>query len=187
VEICTEFAGVLSVQILTIMKKSVFLVAVLLLSLSASSQLTVSDKCGAINLDVLDGKINGMRPNRDLNEFKKALPCFTSADEENSSAACGAALYYKDKDFVLYTDRDYFEFYEKTKVKLSIPLMGAKKGSLFNHLGNPKLKDGNWEAYQTSYGILVVFYSSAGTINRVIISTQSAETIQVCEKKPVLP
>jgi hypothetical protein len=169
------------------MKKPLLSTAILLLSLSAFSQLTVSDKCGAINVDVLDGKINGMRPNRDMNEFKKALPCFTAADEENSGAACGAALYFKDKDFVLYTDRDYFEFHEKTKAKLSIPLMGAKKGSLFNHLGNPKLKDGNWEAYQTSYGILVVFYNPAGTINRVIISTQTAETIQVCEKKPALP
>jgi hypothetical protein len=150
---------------------------------AAKAQLKVSDKCGTITIDILDGKINGMRPNRAYEEFKEKLPCFTSAVSESDSSACGGMLSFKDKDFIIYTTRDYIEIGPAFKGKLTLPLMGAKKGSLFNHLGNPKLKDANWEAYQTNYGLLILYYSNNGTVNKIQFSTKSAETIEICGQK----
>jgi hypothetical protein len=66
---------------------------------------------------------------------------------------------------------------------MTLPLLGAKKGSLFNYLGNPKLKDGNWEAYQTNYGLLIVYYSNTSTVNKIQFSTRTAETISLCQGK----
>jgi hypothetical protein len=151
--------------------------------LSAKAQLVVADKCGAITVDILDGKINGMRPNRAFEEFREKFPCYTSAVTSKDSSACGEALYFKDKDFSIFTERDYVEIGPAFKGKLSIPLLGAKKGSLFNYLGNPKLKDANWEAYQTNYGILILYYNNASTINKVQFSTMTAETISLCKQK----
>lgn len=160
--------------------KYLILVAMLFASASLRAQLTVSDKCGSILVDILDGKINGMRPNRAHEELAEKLPCFTSQVTAKDSSACGAALYFKDKDFTIYTDRDYVDIGPAFKGKMTLPLMGAKKGSLFNHLGNPKLKDGNWEAYQTNYGLLIVYYSNTSTVNRIQFSTRTAETISLC-------
>jgi hypothetical protein len=151
--------------------------------ISAKAQLVVADKCGAITVDILDGKINGMRPNRAFEEFREKFPCYTSAVTSKDSSACGEALYFKDKDFTIFTERDYVEIGPGFKGKLSIPLLGAKKGSLFNYLGNPKLKDANWEAYQTNYGILILYYSNASMINKVQFSTMTAETISLCKQK----
>jgi hypothetical protein len=150
---------------------------------SANAQLTVGDKCGTITIDILDGKINGMRPNRAHEEFREKLPCFTAAVAETDSSACGGALYFKDKDFTIYTTRDYIEIGPAFKGRLSVPLLGAKKGSLFNTLGNPKLKDANWEAYQTNYGLLILYYSNNATVNKIQFSTKSAETIELCGNK----
>ncbi len=163
--------------------KYLALFILLLASLPVSAQLTVSDKCGTILVDILDGKINGMRPNRAHEELAEKLPCFTSQVTAKDSAACGPALYFKDKDFVIYTDRDYVEIGPAFKGKMSVPLLGAKKGSLFSQLGNPKMKDGNWEAYQTSYGLLILYYSNSATVNRIQFSTRTAETISLCQGK----
>jgi hypothetical protein len=163
--------------------KYLILFVMIIAAFPASAQLTVSDKCGTITVDILDGKINGMRPNRAHEELAEKLPCFTSQVTAKDSSACGAALYFKDKDFVIYTDRDYVDIGPSFKGKMTLPLMGAKKGSLFNHLGNPTLKDGNWEAYQTSYGVLIVYYSNTSTVNRIQFSTRTAETISLCPGK----
>ena len=147
------------------------------------AQLTVSDKCGTITVDILDGKINGMRPNRAHEEFVYKFPCATSVKSARDSAACGTALYFKDKDFTIFTERDYIEIGPAFKGKMTVPLLGARKGSLFQQLGNPKLKDGNWEAYQTNYGILILYYSASNTVNKIQFSTHSAETISLCTGK----
>lgn len=160
--------------------KYLILATMLFMVTSAQAQLTVSDKCGSITVDILDGKINGMRPNRAHEELAEKLPCFTAQVTAKDSSACGAALHFKDKDFIIYTDRDYVEIGPGFKGKMTLPLLGAKKGSLFNYLGNPKLKDGNWEAYQTNYGLLIVYYSSTSTVNKIQFSTRTAETISLC-------
>jgi hypothetical protein len=150
---------------------------------TTQAQLKVSDKCGTITIDILDGKINGMRPNRGHEEFLEKLPCFTSAVSEKDSSTCGGLIAFKDKDFTIYTTRDYIEIGPAFKGKLTVPLLGAKKGSLFNTLGNPKLKDANWEAYQTNYGLLILYYSKNNTVNKIQFSTKSADTIELCGQK----
>ena len=59
--------------------------------------------------------------------------------------------------------------------------MGANRKSLFKLLGNPIVKDINWDAFRTAYGILVLYYNKAGKINKMQISNKSTETIKLCE------
>ena len=70
---------------------------------------------------------------------------------------------------------------EKFKGKLSIPILGAKKGSLFKWLGNPKIKEANWEAYQVQYGTLVLHYNSAGKVSKFQFSTKTSDYMSLCE------
>ena len=60
-----------------------------------------------------------------------------------------------------YTDRDYVEIGPNFKGKLSVPLMGAARSSLFKIFGNPMIKDVKWDHFQTSYGILILYYDDA--------------------------
>ncbi|MGB8195211.1 MAG: hypothetical protein WCF67_24960 [Chitinophagaceae bacterium] len=114
-------------------------------------------------------------------DVRNKFPCFSQTEDESNSAKCGGGVFYKDKDISFYTARDYVEIGPKFKGKLSIPLFGTKRNSLFRTLGNPKLKDANWDAYQTNYGLLILYYDAAGKVKLVKFSTQSAETIQLCE------
>ena len=129
---------------------------------ASSAQLKVKSKCPEFYVDILDGKVNGLKANAMIHDVKNAFPCFTQAEDETNSAKCGGGVFFKDKDIYFYTGRDYVEIGPKFKGKLSLPLLGSKRNSLFTKLGNPKLKDSNWDAYQTSYGTLVLHYDAAG-------------------------
>jgi hypothetical protein len=59
--------------------------------------------------------------------------------------------------------------------------MGASRPGLFKWLGNPKIKDVSWDAFQTQYGVLVLYYNKSNRINRIIFSRKSAETLSICE------
>jgi hypothetical protein len=163
------------------MKKFVSLLFALSVFSISFAQLKPKDDCGVFYVDILDGKVNKVRPDFPLEQIKKELPCFTSAEDESATAKCGGGVFYKDRDVSIYTQRDYVEIGEKFKGKLSIPLLGAKRGSLFNYLGNPKMKDAKWDAFQTAYGILVLNYNSAGKVYKIQFSTKSAETLSLCE------
>jgi hypothetical protein len=163
------------------MKKLVLLLVGLSIFSLTKAQLKPKDDCGEFYIDILDGKINKVRPDFTIEQIKKELPCFSSAEDESATAKCGGGVYFKDRDVTIYTQRDYVEVGEKFKGKLSIPLIGAKKGSLFNYLGNPKVKDTNWEAFQTAYGILVLHYNAAGKVYKFQFSTKTAETLSLCE------
>ncbi|HEX6179712.1 MAG TPA: hypothetical protein VFZ47_00625, partial [Chitinophagaceae bacterium] len=84
-------------------------------------------------------------------------------------------------DIYFYTNRDYIEIGPKFKGKLSVPLIGAKRGSLFNKLGNPVMKDATWDAYQTNYGTLVLHYDAAGKVKLIQMSTLGTNTLSLCE------
>lgn len=163
------------------MKKLIILFLSLSFFLITHAQLKPKEDCGVVYVDLLDGKVNKVRPDFPPEQIKKELPCFTSFQDESDSAKCGGGVYYKDRDITIYTQRDYIEIGEKFKGKLSIPVMGAKRGSLFNYLGNPKLKDPNWDAFQTAYGILLLHYNAAGKVYKIQFSTRTAETINLCE------
>ena len=159
----------------------VFLSAVFLCSVS-SAQLKTTLICPAFNIDILDGIINGaIVPTSTVGQIKIKFPCFTSFEEEGTSAKCGAGVFYKDKDIYFYTTRDYVEVGPAFKGKLSIPLMGAPRNGLFKLLGKPQIKDVSWDAFQTAYGVLILYYNKVARVNKIQFSNQSANTIQLCE------
>lgn len=143
------------------------------------AQLKVKATCPAFEVDILDGKVNGLKANVVPGEIKGKFPCFTSITTD--SAKCGEAIYYKDKGITFYTGRDYVEITEGFKGKLSVPLLGAARSGLFRILGNPKLKDANWEAYQTSYGCMVLHFNKANKVNRIQFSTNDTDRLSLCE------
>ncbi len=148
----------------------------------ASAQLKTTPKCPDFDVDILDGIVNKViLPTSTVGQIKLNLPCFTSFEEVGTTAKCGAGVFYKDKDIYFYTDRDYVEIGPAFKGHLSIPLIGASRSSLFKVLGNPLIKDVKWDAFQTSYGILILYYSADSKINKIQFSTQSTNGIKLCE------
>lgn len=141
------------------------------------AQLVPRKKCDAFYVDVLDGKINGVRPDYTVGLIKEKLPCFTS----NETSKCGTTVFYNDKGVFFYTDRDYVEIKTNFKGKLSIPLLGASRGSLFKWLGHPKLKDDTWDAFQTAYGVLVLHYNKGNKVSLIQLTTESTGTLKLCE------
>ena len=163
------------------MKNLLFFFLYCTISGNASSQLKTTPVCGTFTVDILDGKVNGVQPDFTQGQIKQSFPCFTTEEAENSSSSCGGGIFYKDEDIYFYTGRDYIEIREKFKGKLSIPLMGANRNSLFKWLGHPKIKDVNWDAFQTAYGTLILYYTKAGKINKIQFSTKSTEAINLCQ------
>ena len=163
------------------MKNLIFLFFVLGLSAPSLGQLKAKPNCGTFVVDILNGKVNNIKPNFTNSEIKDALPCFTSSEEEGSSSKCGAGVFYKDRDISFFTQRDYIEIGEKFKGQLSIPLMGASRSSLFKWLGNPKIKDAKWDAFEMAYGTLVLHYNTANKVNLIQFSTKSTEELSLCE------
>jgi len=161
--------------------KTLLTLSALFVSILLQAQLKTSKVCPSIYVDILDGKVNGLETDFTQGQIKKTLPCFTAAEDENSSSKCGGLISYKDKDVYFYTGRDYVEIRDKFKGKLSIPLMGAGRNSLFKWLGHPKIKDISWDAYQTQYGTLVLYFNKANRINRILFSKKSTDTMTLCE------
>ena len=147
----------------------------------SQAQLVTKTKCPDFYVDILDGKVSGFKANAPDYDIKKAMPCFTSAEPDGSTAKCGGGVFYKDRDIYFYTDRDYIQIGEKFKGKLSLPLLGAKRNSFFTTLGNPKMKDDNWDAWEMSYGILILHYNKLGKVNLIQISTKGIDNISLCE------
>ena len=162
------------------MKKFSLFVAFLSLATVSMAQLkTTTAACPAFEVDVLDGKVNGLKANVIAAQIKSKWPCFTSVT--NDSARCGEAVYYKDKGITFFTSRDYVEITEGFKGKLSVPLLGAPRGSLFKTLGNPKIKDATWDAYQVNYGTLILYYNKANKVRMIQFSTYGTDLIKLCE------
>jgi hypothetical protein len=163
--------------------KKMFLLTLLCLSVSiiAIAQLKVKETCPEFYVDILDGKVNGLKANAMIYDVKNKFPCFTQTEDETNTAKCGGGVYYKDKDVYFYTGRDYVQIGPKFKGKMSVPLFGAKRGSLFSKLGNPILKDATWDAYRTSYGTLVLHYDAAGKVKLIQFSTLGTDALTLCE------
>jgi hypothetical protein len=163
------------------MKKIFFLFTAFMIDSEINAQLKTTPVCPAFLVNILDGRVNELDPNSTIGEIKSKLPCFSGAEEETASAKCGGGVFYKDRDIDFFTGRDYVEIREKFKGKLSIPLMGANRNGLFKWLGHPKIKDVNWDAFQMSYGTLILYYNKAGKINKLQFSTKSTDAIRLCE------
>lgn len=167
------------------MKKLLFLALSMSFLSVAMGQLKAKTKCPDFYVDILNGTVNEMKPNYGFAEIKAKLPCFTSAEEEGVAISkCGGGVFYKDKDIYFYTKRDYVEIGPKFIGKLSIPLIGSKRGSQFKSLGNPKIKDDLWDAFEMQYGTLILHYDvagAAGKVKMIQFSTEGTESIQLCE------
>ena len=147
-------------------------------------QLKAKVKCPDMYVEVLDGTVNGLKPSHTQNEIKEKFPCFTSAEDESAEAKCGGGIFFKDKDLFFYTKRKYVEVGPKFIGKTSIPILGTKRGTLFKTLGNPKIKDDLWEAYDMQYGTLVLHFDVAGAAGKVKyfqFSTLGSDGLSLCE------
>jgi hypothetical protein len=163
-------------------------ILVLLLSIgllsTAMGQLKAKVKCPDFYVDVLNGTVNEIKPNNTPNEIKEKFPCFTSADDESPNAKCGGGIYFKDKDIFFYTKRAYIEVGPKFLGTISIPLLGTKRNTQFSKLGNPKIKDDLWDAFDMQYGTLVLHYDVAGAAGKVKFfqfSTFNSDQLNLCE------
>lgn len=164
------------------MQKAIpFMLVFLYAVLPAMAQLKTTPVCPAFTVDILKGRVNNTEPTSTMGQVKSEFPCFSSLEEESAGAACGDVIRYSDKDIYFYTSRDYIEIKEKFKGTLSLPLLGAARNSLFKWLGHPKIKDVNWDAFQTAYGTLILYYNKSGKVNKLQFSNKSTETIRLCE------
>lgn len=166
------------------MKRTLFVILSMSLLSGAMGQLKAKAKCPDFYVDVLNGTVNDIKPNYTQGEIKDKFPCFTSAEDESNEAKCGGGIYFKDKDIYFYTRRAYIEIGPKFTGKTSIPLLGTKRGSLFTKLGNPKIKDDLWDAYEMQYGTLVLHYDVAGAAGKVKFfqfSTLGTDQLNLCE------
>jgi len=145
---------------------------------NVSAQLTAKPSCGIFSIDILNGTLNNLKPNVNEQEIREQLPCYTS--DQKADSVCGRTLFYKDRDVTIYLQRKYVEVGSAFKGKLSIPLMGANRDGLFKWLGNPKIKDADWDAFQMQYGTLVLHYEK-GKVKLIQFSTQSSEQLSLCQ------
>lgn len=149
-------------------------------SLVMQAQLKTTVICTPFDVDVLEGTVNQLFTYSTLADVEKKFPCFGSSTPETNGSTCGG-VFFKDKDISFFTERNYIEIGEHFKGKISLPLFGAGRGSLFNMLGNPSIKDVNWDAYQTKYGILILYFNKANKINKIQMSNRSTATLKLCE------
>jgi hypothetical protein len=166
------------------MKRALSLVLTMSFLSVAMAQLKPKTKCPDFYVDVLNGTVNEVKANYAYAELKDKFPCFTSVEEEGPNAKCGGGIFFKDKDIYFYTKRNYIEIGPKFIGKTSIPLLGTKRNSLFKSLGNPKMKDDLWDAYEMQYGTLVLHYdvaSPAGKVKFFQFSTLSTDALNLCE------
>jgi len=147
--------------------------------INANAQLKTTPKCDAFVVDILDGKVNSVHAGFTKGQIETNLPCFTGEDPETSK--CGGVIYYKNQDIKFYTGRDYVEIGPNFKGKLSLPLMGGKRGSFYKYLGLPKLKDTNWDAYETQYGCLILYYNAQSKVRMIRFSSKTTDEINLCE------
>ena len=147
-------------------------------------QLKAKVECPDLYVDVLNGTVNDLKPSYTQLEIKEKFPCFTSAEDETADAKCGGGIYFKDKDLYFYTRRKYVEVGAKFIGKTSIPILGTKRNSLFTKLGNPKIKDDLWDAYEMQYGTLVLHFDVAGAAGKVKyfqFSTLGTDELNLCQ------
>ena len=166
------------------MKRTLFVILAMNIFAVSMGQLKAKVKCPYFYVDILNGTVNEIKPNYTPNEIKEKFPCFTSAVEESNDAKCGGGIFFKDKDIYFYTKRDYIEIGPKFVGKTSILLLGTKRNSLFKSLGNPKMKDDLWDAFEMQYGTLVLHYDVAGAAGKVKFfqfSTLGTEQLNLCE------
>lgn len=161
------------------MKIILLFFSVTICSFTGIAQLKTTPLCPAFSVDVLDGNVNKLYAKSTWGEIATLFPCFKQLLEKDSASVC-AGVFYPDKGIYFYTDRDYIEIHDNFKGKMVPHLLGASRNSLFATLGYPKIKDVTWDAFQTEYGTLILYYDKANKINKIQISSKTTDTIKLC-------
>lgn len=157
-------------------------ISAMLICAIASAQLKRTVVCPEFSIDILGGRVNGdIIPESTNGQIMLKFPCFTSEEKVATTAKCGAGVFYKDRDVSFYTDRNYIEIGPSFKGKMSPQLLGVSRNNLFKLLGSPQIKDVNWDAFQTMYGILILYYDKASKVNKIQFSSENSNTIRLCE------
>ena len=163
--------------------KAIFLFPVFTLIIShGDAQLVPKKKCDDFHVDVLTGKINGVRPDHTMGLIKDKLPCYTGSEPEQSNSKCGGTIVFNDRGVIFYTERNYVEINSNFKGTLSVPLLGSARNSLYKWLGHPKLKDDSWDAFQSAYGFIILHYNNSGKVYLIQLTTESTQTLKLCEQ-----
>jgi hypothetical protein len=164
------------------MKMILFALVTILYTQTLQAQLkTTTAVCPTFSVDVLEGILNNAVTTKStLGQVKNFFPCYTELVEVATATKCNG-IFYADKGIYFFNDKGYIEVKENFKGKLIPQLMGVARGSLFKTLGYPKMKDVSWDAFQTKYGILILYYNSANKINKIQISYKTTDTIKLCE------
>jgi hypothetical protein len=162
------------------MQKIVIVIICFVVIQSAKAQLKTTPICPNFVVDVLEGAVNDLYIKAVQSDIKPKFPCFSEVVEETTGLECGRIV-YKEKGITFFTERNYIEINDKFKGTLKPQLMGKNRNGLFTLLGHPKIKDINWDAFQTKYGTLILYYNKAGKINKLQMSTNTTETIKLCE------
>lgn len=160
--------------------KAFIFIAMIFISNPSFSQLKAAVHCPIFDVDLLEGNVNKVDPRSTPGQIKEVFPCYTDEVKKTDSTAC-AGVFIKDKGLLFYTDRDYIEVRDNYRGKMEPAVMGAARGSLFTILGNPKIKDVGWDAFQTKYGTLIVYYNTSGKINKLQMSSLGTESIKLCD------
>ncbi len=109
------------------MKKLMLVLLSMVILSGAMAQLTAKSKCPDFTVDILDGKVNGLKPSATNFDIKAKFPCSTSSEEEGTTAKCGTSVSFKDKDIYFYTQRAYIEIGPKFKGKTLRSRHGRQK------------------------------------------------------------
>jgi hypothetical protein len=163
--------------------KTIFITLISLFYIqSLQAQLkTTTAICPTFSVDVLEGILNNAVTTKStIGQVKNFFPCFTEVVEVPTATKC-SGIFYADKGISFYNDRGYIEIQENFKGKLVPQLMGVSRGSLFKTLGYPKMKDVSWDAFQTKFGILILYYNKSNKINKLQISYKNTDSIKLCE------
>ncbi len=162
------------------MKTILFVIGCLTISFAVSAQLvSTSPVCPTFRVDVLAGNINMVHPKSTIGEVMKSLPCFTEKIDKDDMGC--TRVIYANQGVSFFPARNYIEIRDNFKGTMEPALLGKNRASLFGTLGNPKMKDVNWDAFQTQYGTLVVYYNKAGKINKLQMSSRGTDTMKLCE------
>jgi hypothetical protein len=156
--------------------KTILFFFIALLPFSLAAQLKTTAACPNMVVDILEGNVDGLPPSATAGHVKSTFPCYN-----RSSDKCGETLFYDDRKVSWFTGRGYVEIREGFKGRLTVPVLGASRTGLFKWLGLPKIKDKTWEAFQTQYGTLILYYSGAGKVNKIQMTNNSTEQIKLCE------
>lgn len=161
------------------MTKLKFLIISIFFTGNLFAQLKTTPVCPPFTVDILNGSVNNLTPKSNWEEVKNIFPCFSKLMKSDSASLCGGVFYY-DKGINFFTTRNYIEILENFKGKMSPQLLGISRGNLFAILGHPKIKDIDWDAFQTEYGTLILYYNKTGKINKIQMSSKTSDVIKLC-------